>query len=143
MLNSGATWEQIGDYFGIAKSTAHERMSGLRHLFSAQHVDTFREQQANILTSARMRVIDTLNRALDEPDAHVKSSPYQLAGTHHWLHSDERLERGQSTQNLSLHELIERVERDRARTRPTTRSAGALMPGSDAAQVPANADLGR
>jgi hypothetical protein len=117
MLERGKTYEEIGDYFGLAKSTVHVKMAGFRALLSPTHVEAFRQRQPAILTATRMRVLDVLNRSLDEPDAHRKNSPYQLAGTHHWLHSDERLERDQSTANVALHELVEGVERDIARRR--------------------------
>jgi len=135
----GLSYEDIADRLGVAKSTVHQQLSGVFDLLDPEKIAAYREHRVSLLDAVECKMLS----ALADDERLGKASLNNAAYAFTQVHQARRLEAGQSTQNLSLHELIERVERDRARTRATTRSAGALEPGSEAAQVPANADPGR
>lgn len=74
----------------------------------------FRKQEANVLDRVRMQAIMALDESLLDPVRRAKIYPQSLAWIYGVLYDKMRLERGQSTANVSvLSALVEQVHRPR------------------------------
>ena len=75
----------------------------------------FRKQEANVLDRVRMQALMALDEALLDPARRAKIYPQSLAWIYGVLYDKMRLERGESTANVSvLSALVEQVHRPRA-----------------------------
>jgi hypothetical protein len=109
-LQNRFTLQQIADHFGLRdRRVVHKRLRRfLRMLGEQGQVEAFREQEAGILDSARLRVMVEL---LDEGRL-KKATPQQLTIAYGILFDKMRLLRGLSTSNMSLHaSIIEEANR--------------------------------
>ena len=95
-------------------------------------VSLFRKQEANLLDRVRAQALMALDEALLDPVRRSKIYPQSLAWIYGVLYDKMRLERGQSTANVSvLSALVEQVHRprppadlDRAEDGPGSRGNG-------------------
>ena len=78
-------------------------------------VSLFRKQEANLLDRVRAQALMALDEALLDPARRAKIYPQSLAWIYGVLYDKMRLERGESTANVSvLSALVEQVHRPRA-----------------------------
>ena len=77
-------------------------------------VSLFRKQEANLLDRVRAQALMALDEALLDPARRAKIYPQSLAWIYGVLYDKMRLERGESTANVSvLSALVEQVHRPR------------------------------
>ena len=89
----------------------------------------FRKQEANILDRVRMQALMALDESLLDPVRRAKIYPQSLAWIYGVLYDKMRLERGESTANVSvLSALVEQAHR------PRTATGDPASTGSDRAQ---------
>ena len=94
-LNHNLTCEQIAKLQGCSKSAVHKQ---LQSLLPTQTTELYQKNKADILSEAQLKVI--LNM---DPERLKSASLNNLAYTFQNLFNCERLERGQSTQNIDVH----------------------------------------
>ena len=96
MRLQGATYQQIADVFGVTRQAVHDR---LRRLVKTDPdlLHAFKDQRADIFASLQTEILQSLD---------IKKLPEQVKVTQAAiLYDKERLERGQSTNNVNVHNL--------------------------------------
>ena len=94
LRNKGLTYKEIGQIFGCSKQAIHQRLQPF--IPSIDNLKTSKHHRADTLHV----INDTLLNSLTGDDI-KKSSPYQRVGMFGVLYDKERLERGESTQNVA------------------------------------------
>lgn len=108
----------------IPKSTIHRLFGPLFRALNRPRRDLYREKRVEMLEATEERLLG----AVWDDQRLAKASLNNVAYTFTQIHTARRLESGQSTANLQLHQLVETVERDRAKRRDTT--GGAAHPSA-------------
>lgn len=92
----GLSYQEIADYFGVAKPSVWEALRPYVHDIEI-NLDTFKEKRADLMAHAQARTLALLtNEDIQKASARDKVI---IFGT---LYDKERLERGQSTSNISV-----------------------------------------
>lgn len=120
----GYSLEALAAHFGVPRSTLHERLRGIFEIFDPDRVQAYEQNRVALLSAIELETLGLLA----DPDKRDKASLNNAAFTFTQVFNARRLEGGQSTANLALHELVEQVEREHARKR---RRADALPNGND------------
>ena len=105
----GMTYQQIADKYGVHPSTIHEQLQGVFALIDPQRLEAYQDYRTTILSAVELAILDLLT----DKDKREKASLNNVAYTFTQLHQARRLESGQSTQNLALHQIVEAMERER------------------------------
>ena len=95
LRNKGLTYEEIGNMLGRSKVTIFQRLKPFK-----KHIDNLeaiKKYKADTLAVYQSAILDSLTEADLK-----KASAYQKVGMYGILYDKERLERGQSTGNLSI-----------------------------------------
>lgn len=104
MKLGGMTYEEIGKIEGVSKVAVYKQISGL--LPNQVDLETYKTHRADILAGKQMEVLLELT-----PDKLKAASAMQIATTFGILTDKERLERGQSTQNVET--IVQSLSSDR------------------------------
>lgn len=139
MLARNRTYEEVAESFGLAKSTVFEKMAPFRSLIDKDRVAMYEANRTAILSAVEMETVCLLT----DSEKRAKASLNNVAYTFTQIHQARRLEAGQSTANLALHELVERVEHDRTRRLSPSPAGGGATPSRalDAPQVAVTTDV--
>ena len=100
-LQAGLTVADIARMSGCSSTGVYKAIQ--RHGIDVSALRTFKDRKADVLTHVQMRVVEAM------PNKVEGTSLRDLATTFNILHNAERLERGQSTQNLSVSALMEQA----------------------------------
>ena len=92
----GLSYQEIADYFGVRKQSVHEALQPYA-IQTAGSLEAFKQHRADILAGRQMECLQLLTA-----DDIKKASPRDKAIIFGTLYDKERLERGQSTSNVSL-----------------------------------------
>lgn len=113
------SFSDIAKKLRVPKSTIHKHVRGVFALLDHGQLAAYREYKPALLEAAELKL---LGSCMDD-EVIRKASLNNRAYTLTQVHQIRRLESGQSTANIALHELVDRVERDARRKRtalPTT-----------------------
>lgn len=116
----------IAAKLNVPKSTIHKHVRGVFALLDHGQLAAYREYKPALMEAAELKM---LSACMDDA-AIDKASLNNRAYTLTQVHQMRRLEAGQSTANIALHELVERVERSRRTTTGSDR--GGEKPSGDA-----------
>ena len=111
----GKSYDEIATKLGIAKSTVHKQLSGVFELLDPERQQQYEQHRVSLLSAVEMRMVGALADDTRLEKASLNNVAYALTQ----VHQARRLESGESTANLALHQLVETVERQRAKTRRT------------------------
>jgi len=109
----GYSYEDIARRYGVTKATIYEQLSGVFALLDPQRLEAYESHRTTVLAAVELGMLGLLSDPAKQEKASLNNAAFAFAQ----IHQARRLEAGQSTANLALHELVERVERERARTR--------------------------
>ena len=91
----------------------------------------FRKQEANVLDRVRMQALMALDEAMLDPVRRAKIYPQSLAWIYGVLYDKMRLERGESTANVSvLSALVEQAHRPRPKPGSDRDQDGSVSSGN-------------
>jgi hypothetical protein len=93
-LNHGLTYEQIAAIQGTSKQNIHRK---IKHLLPTKETDEYKNNRADILAHTQLRLIKALT-----DDKIKKMQPRDIIVSYGILYDKERLERGESTENVSI-----------------------------------------
>ena len=100
LKDKNLTDEEIATILGCNRSNVSRRLA--EHAPRLQRIDNYKKYRADVLTDLQIKVLDNVT------DAKLKeSSATQLITGMAILYDKERLERGQSTSNMSVAGLVE------------------------------------
>jgi hypothetical protein len=100
-LQAGLTPADVARMSGCSSSAIYAAMS--RHGIDITALRTFKERKADVITHVQRLVVEAMPGKVED------TSLRDLATTFNILHNAERLERGQSTANLSVSALMEQI----------------------------------
>ncbi len=109
----GWSYRKIADYYGKDVSTIHSKIKRYRRLIDGESIEAFQKHRVKILTAAQQELVLA---ALDDEKikkANLGNFFYGFEKLDHAI----RLETNQSTANIALHEIIEKIEREEKRQR--------------------------
>ena len=92
-IDNKLSYQQIADIQGVHKSAIHQ---AIKDLLPTEETQTYKQQRADILANLQTKIIKSID------DADIKKAPFGsriLAMAQ--LIDKERLERGQSTENIA------------------------------------------
>jgi len=104
----GWSYRKIADYYGKDVSTIHSKLKRYRRLIDGESIEAFQKHRVKILTAAQQELVLA---ALDDEKikkANLGNFFYGFEKLDHAI----RLETNQSTANISLHRIIEEIERE-------------------------------
>lgn len=117
MRSKGISLQDIGDHFGVTKVAVHNLFK--LHIPYIDVVDEVRKTRANILTAKGIELLLSLT------DKEIKKiPPGSRATTFGILFDKERLERDQSTENVSIHEIEDKYNAKLLERQAMERKAG-------------------
>jgi hypothetical protein len=124
---SGRTLDEIAAATKAPRSTVFDLLQRFEGLTLAPEVlEAYEQNRPALLNAAELRLL----RALVDEKKIDAASLNNAAYAFRQVFDARRLEHGQSTQNLALHELVERVERERARAVARVPQPPALADGN-------------
>lgn len=94
-LKAGKTARQIAEQYGVTPETVWGMCR--RQGFSVKTLETYKAQKADLLAFRQNQILEAMT-----PEKILGASLRDQATTFNILHNAERLERGQSTNNLSF-----------------------------------------
>jgi len=103
----GLSYADIGEYFGVSRQAIHQRLQGL--LPENVDIEPYKTHRADILAAKQAELLKSLT-----PEDIKESSPYQKVGMFGILYDKERLERGESTQNVAIAAVYQDIDMIRA-----------------------------
>lgn len=98
LIKSGFTYEEIGKLFGVGATTVLHQVQ--TYINDGINLDFFKQHRADIFASKQAQILKSLSQKKIE-----KATAYQLTGMMGILYDKERLERGQSTQNIAYADM--------------------------------------
>ncbi len=109
----GKTLTEIARLYGKSKQAIQQRLKGVWELLDREALETYRERRADLLTLAEQDLLSLLVNPEKQKKASLNNVAYAL-----WqVFQARRLEEGQSTVNLALHEIVESIEREQRERR--------------------------
>ena len=102
-LNHNLSHRQIAKMQGVSKSAIHKR---LQAFLPTEATEIYRANKADILSEAQLKVIINMDSKRLK-SASLNNLAYSLQN----LYNCERLERGQSTHNVSYNVITERLQK--------------------------------
>lgn len=100
-INNKLTYAQIGKQFGVSKQAIHRL---IKPLLPTEATKTFKEQRADILANLQLNLLSNVDSVRLK-----KTGVRDLVVSAGILYDKERLERGQSTQNVAYNVITERL----------------------------------
>ncbi len=104
----GWSEREISAYYGKNPGTIHTKLQGLWRLLDGQSIEAYQDNKVALLSAIEQEILSLL---LDT-DKQKKASLGNVGYVFTQLHQARRLEFGQSTQNISLHKIIDEIERE-------------------------------
>jgi hypothetical protein len=114
----GHSYDDLAARFDLPRSTIHERLKGVFDLLDPERLEAYEANRAQVLSAVEL---DMLN-LLADPERQAKASLNNVGYVYTQIQQSRRLEQGLSTTNLALHELVERVERERSHARRSAKA---------------------
>ena len=102
LRNKGASYAEIGQAQGVSAQAVHKTIA---HLLPDNETDVYKQQRADILAKLQVKLL----KSIDGDDL-KKSSTYQKVGMYGILFDKERLERGQSTENINNMSVVAKID---------------------------------
>ena len=102
--NKNLSYAEIGKLLGCSMQNAHERIQAYKG--SIDHLKAVKDNRADTLAV----VGDTILNSLSAGDI-KKSTAYQKVGMYSLLYDKERLERGQSTENIGYYDYTKGLDK--------------------------------
>ena len=99
----GLNQTQAAKVLGCDRSNISKRLKALD--YTPGYLKTFKDNRADVLAAFQAEIAKHIT-----PDKLQKSSAYQLAGMMSLFHNQERLERGQSTENIAYADITKAQE---------------------------------
>ena len=127
----GLSYSEIAKLANCSKQNVHERLQNIK--YSPSSNDNFRKHRGDVLSFIQSRLLNTL-----DDSALQEMSPYQRIIAMGILFDKERLERGESSSNVSislstrLQKALKRRQSKVVDVQPTTTSPDALQSSPDA-----------
>lgn len=109
LREKGLSYVQIGKILGCTAANVKIRLNALGMTLESDVVEKFKEKRADILASHQFQVLENLG-----PEKLKKAGVRELSVMFGILYDKERLERGQSTANISTYAHILREEGESA-----------------------------
>jgi len=107
----GWSEREIAAYYGKNPGTIHTKLQGLWRLLDGQSLEAYQDNKVALLSAIEQEMLSLLLDTNKTKKATLGNVAYAFTQ----LHQARRLEAGQSTGNLSLHSIIERIEREEKR----------------------------
>ena len=95
---NGLNQAQTAKVLGCSKPNISNRLKQLDYV--PGYLKSFKDNRADILSALQAEIVKHIT-----PDKLQKASAYQLTGMMSLLHNQERLERGQSTENIAYADM--------------------------------------
>ena len=111
LRNKGLSLAEIAGVLNCSKQNIHERLQGYAEDIDA--LQDFKDNKADTLAVYQRRMLNSLT-----PGDIKSASPYQRVGMFALLYDKERLERGQTTENIGYmdyNHALDQVMRERER----------------------------
>ena len=102
-LNHHLSYKQIAQLQGVSKQAVHSSIKGLLPI---PETKVFQDHRADILANIQMKLLSQLDH-----DRLKKAPAGSLVLAACQLYDKERLERGESTENVSIHADIQALKR--------------------------------
>lgn len=93
-VNHNLSYQDIGNLQGVSKQAIH---SAIKHLLPDNDTKLYQDNRADILSHIQVKLL----RELDS-ERLKKASAFQLVGAAGLLYDKERIERGQTTENIGI-----------------------------------------
>ncbi len=117
LRSRGLTLQEIGDHFNVTRQAVHAMFK--RHVPYIEVVDEIRSARSNILTAKGIELLLSLT-----PEDIKRMPPGSRAMAFGILFDKERLERDQSTENVSIHEIEDKYNTKLLERQAMERKAG-------------------
>src|SRR5210317_1888292 len=101
--NKGLNQAQAAKVLGCHKSNISYHLKQLD--YTPGYLKSYKENRADVLAALQLQILKNLTS-----DKFQKASAYQLTGMYSILYDKERLERGQSTENIAYQDVIKAKE---------------------------------
>lgn len=98
LLAGGASYSEVGKIFGVGKQAVMHLVN--KYVSDGIDLQIYKTHRADILASKQLQILKSIT-----DDDIQKASAYQRVGMFGILYDKERLERGQSTQNLAFKDM--------------------------------------
>jgi transposase len=98
LLSKGLSYEEVSKIFNVSRPALIQQVN--KYFIDGVELNIYKTYRADILASKQMQIL----KSLTEEDIQ-KASPYQKVGMFGILYDKERLERGQSTQNIAYADM--------------------------------------
>lgn len=99
----GLNQAQTAKVLGCSKPNISNRLKALD--YTPGYLKSFKDNRADVLSALQAQIVKHVT-----PDKLQKASAYQLVGMMSLLHNQERLERGQSTENIAYADMSKAQE---------------------------------
>jgi len=109
LRQQGVTYTDIGKVFNVSKQAVEQALRPYKGKF--RQLEQYKVNRADILAEIQLEILKSL-----DCDSIKKASAYQRIGMYGILYDKERLERGESTENVSV--IVGAIQelRDKRRT---------------------------
>ena len=94
----GLNQAQTAKVLGCSKPNISNRLKALD--YTPGYLKSFKDNRADVLSALQAQIVKHIT-----PEKLQKASAYQLTGMMSLLHNQERLERGQSTENIAYQDM--------------------------------------
>ncbi len=106
LRNKQLTYEEIGQIVGCTRQNIAQRLQPVMQ--DVEGLPAWKENRADVLAVYQHKLLNSLTS-----EELQKASPYQKVGMFGILYDKERLERGQSTANVSYADIVKAREQAR------------------------------
>lgn len=113
-LKNGLTFQEIADHFGVSRQAIHQRLSRFIDILGdADTIKAYEEHKPSLLSAVENKLL----QQLIDGDKLEKASLNNAAYAFNTIYQCNRLERGKSTENVSIKSITEHYskELDRAK----------------------------
>ena len=115
MKLQGMTQQEIGDYYGVSRQAIQQKIKGIWEKMDKDKLEAYRANRVALLETSEVEILSWMGKK----DKLEKASGNNLAYMFTQVHQARRLEAGESTTNIALHSIIEKIERDEQKKRGT------------------------
>lgn len=105
LRDKNLTQEQIAKILGCTKQTVNQRLKAYNPIFN--QIESFKKHRGDALSYTQARILNSLT-----PADIKNASLLQRTTAFGILYDKERLERGQSTENLSIRSMTQSLSKD-------------------------------
>lgn len=110
------TYQQIGDYFGVSKQSAHERLRKFtKFIEDPTAIIAYRDNKGALLEAVELELLV----ALADPGRLQKATTGNVAYAIDKINNALRLERNQPTAHVEVHSIVAAIKADDAKCKPS------------------------